>query len=97
MPQIERITQMEQILDEASAAIQDLENALARYEALLPRIRQLESYYTGTQWRQDFEDDSVGKLPASLKRGVLSEDAVYDLLTDRIALRETFRKLSEEL
>ena len=31
---------------------------------------------------QDFEDDEAGKIPRDLKRGVLSEDAVYDLLTE---------------
>ena len=30
----------------------------------------------------DFEADEEGKLPADLKRGVLSEDAVYDLITE---------------
>ena len=35
------------------------------------RIRKMESYL-----------DEAGKLPADLKRGVLSEDAVYDLLTE---------------
>jgi hypothetical protein len=31
---------------------------------------------------KDYEDDEAGKLPEDLKRGVLSEDAVYNLLTD---------------
>ena len=31
---------------------------------------------------QDYEDDEAGKLPKDLKRGVLSEDAVYDLITE---------------
>ena len=38
------------------------------------------------QWMKDFEADEAGKLPADLKRGVLSEDAVYDLITDHHAL-----------
>ncbi len=43
---------------------------------------ELEQYYTGGQWQKDFADDEAGKLPEELKRGVLSEDAVYDLITD---------------
>ncbi len=31
---------------------------------------------------KDFEADEAGKLPSDLKRGVLSEDAVYDLIID---------------
>ena len=34
----------------------------------------------------DFEADEAGKLPPDLKRGVLSEDGVYDILSDHYAL-----------
>ena len=39
-------------------------------------------------WRKDYEADEAGTLPAGLKRGVLSQDALYDLLCeDRALLR----------
>lgn len=81
MNQIERITRMEQILDEATEAADALLAALERYQALKPRIDELEAYYTSSLWMQDYRDDSAGRLPRRLKRGVLSEDAVYDLLS----------------
>ena len=31
---------------------------------------------------KDYEDDEAGKLPSDLKRGVLSEDLVYDLIRE---------------
>ncbi|MBR3795305.1 MAG: DUF4298 domain-containing protein [Clostridia bacterium] len=80
MTQIERIEYMEQILDEAEAATQVLLLALERYRALKPRMAELEAYYTSPQWMRDYEDDCAGRLPEGLRRGVLSEDAVYDLL-----------------
>ena len=43
-------------------------------------LAQLEAYYTSKDWRFDFELDEAGLLPAYLKRGVLSEDGIYDLL-----------------
>lgn len=82
MDQIERITAMEAALDEASAAIKGLEQALEAYVAVQERIEVLDEYYAGDDWRRDFEDDEAGLLPADLKRGVLSEDALYDLLED---------------
>ena len=45
-------------------------------------LRELAAYYDGGEWRADFEDDEAGKLPNDLPRGVLTEDAIYDLLTD---------------
>ena len=91
MTQIERIQHMERILDEASEAAQALTSALERYRALQPCIAELEAYYTSSQWMKDYEDDSTGKFPADLKRGVLSEDAVYDLLQMRQELRDMMK------
>lgn len=80
MKQIERIMYMEQILDEAEAAVEELRKALERCCLLKSAVQELERYYTGPEWKQDYRDDCEGRLPESLKRGVLSEDAVYNLL-----------------
>lgn len=82
MKQIERIEKMEQYLDESEKAIRALSEALERYETIQQPLKKLSDYYGSTRWMKDFEDDEAGKLPKDLKRGVLSEDAVYDLLTD---------------
>ncbi len=39
-------------------------------------------YYQSSLWRSDFEADEAGELPADLPRGVLSEDAIYNVLTE---------------
>ncbi len=95
MDQIERITCMEAILDDATAAAAALEEALDRYAAVQERVGELEAYYSGGQWRRDFEDDSAGKIPKDLKRGVLSEDAVYDLLAAQNYLRKRLGELGK--
>ena len=79
MEQIERITQMEACLDASEQAIRELSEALSAFEEVQTKYRQLSDYYGSDQWMQDYEDDEAGKLPKDLKRGVLSEDAVYDL------------------
>jgi len=90
MNQNERIRRMETILSEASDAVHALCEALEAYEALLPAIRELAGYYESPLWRQDFEDDCEGRLPADLARGVLSEDAIYCLLSDIRALHDQY-------
>ena len=86
MEQIRRIQEMEEKLDRAAEALAGLEEALERCRAMEGAVSELDAYYTGPLWRRDFEDDSAGKLPPDLRRGVLTEDALYDLLTgwDRI-------------
>ena len=49
--------------------------------------RLLDAYYRGPLWRSDFEADEAGAFPADLPRGVLSEDAVYNALTEYGARR----------
>ena len=44
---------------------------------------------------EDFEADEAGLLPKDLKRGVLSEDAVYGLLSDYDALEKQLLELSQ--
>ena len=82
MEQIERITQMEQCLDATEKAIRELSEALSAFEEVQLQYRQLNDYYGSDAWMQDYEDDEAGKLPKDLKRGVLSEDAVFDLITE---------------
>ena len=40
------------------------------------------AYYESPLWREDFELDEKGMLPKDLKRGILSEDGVYNYITE---------------
>ncbi len=80
--QTTRIRQMERRLVRASAAAKRLSAALDNYEAAQEAIDELKKYYGSEEWRKDFADDESGKFPATLKRGVLSEDGIWNLLSD---------------
>ncbi len=92
MYDLSRIIDMEKLLDESQEALDRLLDALEGFAAVQENIRALDAYYTGGEWMEDFEADEQGLLPPGLKRGVLSEDAVYDLLTDN---RELMARLLE--
>lgn len=82
MTRIDRITHMEALFDKSEEVVRRLDQALEDFAALQPAIAELEAYYTSSQWRKDFEADEAGKLPKDLKRGVLSEDGLWNLLGD---------------
>ena len=82
MEQIERITQMERKMERAAMAVLNLSAALEEYEAVQGDIITRSEYYSSSEWKQDFDDDEAGKLPTGLKRGVLSEDGIWNLLED---------------
>ena len=92
MTRIERITHMESLLDKSTEVINRLEQALKEFAALQPDIAELEAYYTSPQWRKDFEADEAGKLPKDLKRGVLSEDGIWNVLNEYKRLMETIKE-----
>ena len=75
----ERVSFFEAIYDELSAAAFKKEGLS---ENLQNKMKLLEEYYTSGEWRADYEADEAGEFPPELKRGVLSQDAVYDLLTE---------------
>ena len=80
MTQIERIANMESILQEAADILGQFGPILERYETIQGQITALKAYYGSQEWRDDFASDAAGLLPPDLRRGVLSEDEVYDLL-----------------
>ncbi len=86
--QIQRISRYEDIYDRVSSTVRLLTALLDYYDQLRPEIDDLAAYYSGEEWKKDFADDEAGLLPKTLKRGVLSEDAVYDLLDDVRSLAE---------
>ena len=77
-PQIARIKKYESYLNEAQQLLYAGENS----DRLKYLISELEAYYESVKWRKDFESDEAGLLPKNLKRGVLSEDGINDLLDE---------------
>ncbi len=79
---INRIRQMEAYFDALSKAYTDAPKSIRTDDSLREMRRALTEYYEGGQWLCDYQADEAGLLPHNLKRGVLSEDGVYNLLCD---------------
>ena len=90
--QLVRIRLMERHLNRATAAVKRLEAALDKWEDAQEAIAALEEYYGSDLWKQDLADDEAGRLPADIKRGVLSEDGLWNLLTDARDLTARLKK-----
>ena len=88
--QLNRIKRMESYLDEAALAVKELSLALEKYEKLEKKYYKLEGYYGSSAWLDDFEADEAGLIPQEIKRGVLSEDAVYNLIVEH---KELMRRM----
>ncbi|MBP5156002.1 MAG: DUF4298 domain-containing protein [Clostridia bacterium] len=93
--QIERIERFEEIFDELTAVKNALNSAVENLYACGEKEKELERYYGGKLWKKDYAADESGKLPPELKRGVLSEDGVYDLLEELKELRKQIGEKAE--
>ena len=96
MTRWDRIARYEQMLDRVNAAALQLEAALDAYDAVQADLSALEKYYTSPQWRSDYDADCAGRLPAELKRGVLSEDGIDHALERVQDLQERLLARSAE-
>ena len=94
--QIERIKTMEKKMDEASPEIKQFSLCLEKMEKLYDDMKLLSEYYSG-EWKKDYEADEQGKIPKDLKRGVLSQDALYNLLGDYNQLGKKMFELGEKM
>ena len=91
MERIERIRQMEACLEQASAAVKELSAALEQYAEAREAMKTLDKYLGSKQWKQDCKADEEGKLPKDLKRGVLSEDGIWNVLEESRRLDDLLR------
>ena len=89
MQQTERIRYMEQLLDYVQEAqkMQDIDDD--KQERIQEAIHILSEYYGSDEWKKDFADDEAGLLPKDLKRGVLSEDGIWNVLSSEESEQET--------
>ena len=65
---------------------------MSKHKMVDGRLLQMnmEAYYTSQQWKDDYAMDEAGTFPEKLKRGVLSQDGIWNLLERN---RELIRRL----
>ena len=77
-PDLKRIAEMEGHLDACNAAAEELRKGLDGLDEVRDRMSRLFGYYGSPEWYSDRE----GELPEGFRAGVLSEDSVYDAVSD---------------
>ena len=84
---IERIREMENIFDRVGEIVSS--GSEEDLISIKPDMEKLETYYESEKWKEDFKADEEGEIPPNIKRGVLSEDGIYNLL-------EQYKEVMEE-
>lgn len=75
-----RIRRMELLFDEVTAVLRERPEEVGSAD-VREAIETLSEYLECGDYMRDYELDEAHLLPSELKRGVLSQDGLYDLLT----------------
>jgi len=87
---VERIKQMEVCFDVLRKAAEKSPEEACKSAWFNGLLQILTAYYEGGEWLRDYELDEAGLIPKEVKRGVLSQDGVYNFLQE---ISETVAKL----
>ena len=82
MNRIERIKHMELLFEKACSVIYDNNANKKDLSAIQSVICTLADYQSSGLWLSDYTADENSELPKDLKRGVLSQDGLYNLLCE---------------
>ena len=80
----------EKTLPSTPESVQEQIKRIAHYEKIMQEtengstelLKALSDYYSSSAWKRDYAADEAGLLPKDMKRGVLSEDGIYNLLEE---------------
>ncbi|MBR6609606.1 MAG: DUF4298 domain-containing protein [Oscillospiraceae bacterium] len=79
---IDRIKNMEAVFDFLQKMVREKTVSVCKEDWFRIHLNNLLYYYENGQWLADYQLDEQGRIPGNLKRGVLSEDGVYNFITD---------------
>ena len=83
---IERIQRMEGYLNDYAKTLEETKKAVDRLKEHQESYIQLRDYYSSQAYFDDLDLSNQADFPADLPCGVLSEDAVYDLLDEHFQM-----------
>ena len=93
---IERIKKMEEKLDNVTPKVNAFEETLGNLNSAFEDIKVLSDYYK-KEWKEDYEADEQGKIPKEVKRGVLSQDTLFDLLAKLNEMEKDITELNNKI
>lgn len=79
-------------MERVAKTVEELMTALSHFKALDDDLEVLDQYYGSDEWKQDLAADEAGRLPRDLKRGVLSEDGLWNLLSEAREMNKRTRR-----
>lgn len=94
---LNRIKGMEKRMRRAGKILKSMEYALDEWDMMNSDLKVLNKYLGSEEWKADLKADEEGLLPENLRRGVLSEDGIWNLLVDhRVLMQRLYEMIKNE-
>ena len=94
---LNRIRGMEKRMRRAGKILKSMEYALDEWDMMCSDLKILNKYLGSEEWKADLKADEDGLLPESQRRGVLSEDGIWNLLVDhRVLMQRLYEMIKNE-
>ena len=79
---ISRITKMEKLFDDLKFSFEKSKEEFYKNKNLQRKLKVLTNYYENGKWLKDYQLDEENLLPKNLKREILSQDGIYNFLSE---------------
>lgn len=76
------IIELTKIYENHKKLTEDLSKALNDFRDHQADLEKLEKYYYSEEFMKDYDASNKGEIPSEINQGILTEDAIYDLLGD---------------
>lgn len=73
---------MEKIFDDLKFSFEKSKEEFYKNKNLRRKLKVLTNYYENGKWLKDYQLDEENLLPKTLKRGILSQDGIYNFLSE---------------
>lgn len=95
MDRNERVAEMGAILNKHTDAVKAFKKALAAFDEAQIAYDKLDAYYSSKDWFDDVDAYDKGEITVDC--GVLTEDAVYDLIGDNYEMAKEMIRVANSI
>ncbi|WP_073997709.1 DUF4298 domain-containing protein [Anaerococcus urinomassiliensis] len=91
------IDQYTKIYEDHKELIENLAKSLEEFKDHQKELNKLEKYYYSEEFMKDYDASNKGEIPDDIIQGILTEDAIYDLLGDNYFMAKDLLDLANDI
>lgn len=91
------IDEYTKIYEDHKKLIDSLSKEFKKFKDHQKELNKLEKYYYSEQFMRDYDASNKGEIPDDIIQGILTEDAIYDLLGDNYYIARELLDLANDI